>query len=209
MSGTVLEDRTAHRHRTASAGFLGAVFVSAAGDEIASIAVLIHLAAGRQSLLIAAVLVLQIAPAVLLAPLTGQLLDRRDAGRMLALASVLQALVLLAMCAWPNTGVLLLGTAAVGVLGAVCAPAAVLLIPIVVGQAFPARANGLLEFSRSASTLAGPVIGGVLVAGAGIRSALLADGVSFAVAAAVFALVRVHRPVAGDGRVWWKGRPRG
>ncbi|WP_181442199.1 MFS transporter [Streptomyces tateyamensis] len=209
MSTATVAAATTQRHRAASAVFLGAVFASAVGDEVASIAVLVHLAGSRQSLLIAALLVLQIAPAVLLAPLTGQLLDRRDAGRMLALASALQAVVLLAMSSWPSTGVLLAGTAAVGALGAVAAPAAVVLIPVVVGEAFPARANSLLELSRSASTLVGPVLGGVLVAAAGVRSALLADAVSFGLATLVIAVMRVRRPVAGDDRVWWQGATEG
>lgn len=209
MKRAIVLDNLTRHHQAASAAFLCAVFISAIGDEIASIAVLVHVAGSQQSQLIATLLVLQIAPAVLLAPLTGQLLDRRDAGRMLALASLLQALALLAMSTWPNTAVLLAGTAAVGVFGAIAAPAAIVLMPIVVGQAFPARANGLLELCRSASTLVGPVIGGVLVAGAGIRLALLADAVSFALAAGVIALARVHRPVEENGQVWWKGATEG
>jgi len=199
----------ASARRAAAAVFLLAVAASAVGDEIAAIAVIIHLAGSGHSFLVAALLVLQLAPAVLLSPLAGQLLDRRDAGRMLALASAGQAVVVLAMSAWPNTSVLLAGSAAIGVFAAISAPAAIVLTPLLAGAAFPTRANGLLEISRSASTLVGPVIGGVLVAGLGIRAALFADAVSFALAAGVIAAIRVHRPVESSGQAWWRGATDG
>ncbi|MER5472477.1 MFS transporter [Streptomyces sp. NPDC002685] len=209
MSPTIVPNNvTAHRRAT-SAILLGAVFVSAVGDEISLIACMVHLAKIQQSLLVAALLLLQLAPAVLLAPLTGQLLDRRNAGRVLALASLFQALVLFAMSTWPNASVLLVGSAAVGIFGAVSAPAAIVLIPVAVGQAFPARANGLLELSRSASTLVGPVVGGALVTAVGIKPALLVDAVSFALAAGAIALARVNRPVEESGQAWWKGATDG
>ncbi|GAA3513859.1 MFS family permease [Streptosporangium album] len=199
----------AQGRRGAAAVFLVVVFVSAVGDEIAAIAVMFHLAETGQSFLVAALLVLQLVPAVLLAPLAGQLLDRRDAGRMLALVSGVQAVVVLAMSAWPNTAVLLGGSTLVGLCAAVSTPAAIVLIPLLAGEAFPTRANGLLEVSRSASTLAGPVIGGVLVASVGVRPALLADAVSFALAAAAIVLIKVRRPVNDDGKVWWTGATDG
>ncbi|UCM88679.1 MFS transporter [Streptomyces marincola] len=197
------------RGRTAAAVFLVAVFVSAMGDEIAAIAVLVEIAGSEQSLLVAALLILQIAPAVLLSPLAGSLLDRRDAARVLALASLVQAVVLLAMSAWPSTPGLIAGMAVVGVCAAVATPAVIVLMPLLAGEAFPARANGLLESSRAASTLLGPVIGGVLVAAVGIRVALLVDAVSFLLAACAIALARVHRPVERGEGPWWKGATDG
>ncbi|CAL9336643.1 MFS transporter [Streptomyces sp. enrichment culture] len=197
------------RHQAVAAVFLLAVFVSTIGDEISATAVLVELAGSGRSLLVAALLTLQLAPGVLLAPLAGQLLDRRDAGRVLVLVSLLQAGALLMMSAWPVTPVLLASTALVGTGAAVATPAAIVLMPILAGEAFPARANGLLEAGRAASTLLGPVLGGVLVAAWGLRTALLADALSFAVAAGAIALARVRRPVRGDGRPWWQGATDG
>ncbi|MEV0381663.1 MFS transporter [Nonomuraea sp. NPDC050643] len=197
------------RHSAANAVFLAAVLVSLVGDEIAAIAVLVKVAGDQVSLLVTALLVLQLAPAVLLAPLAGQLLDRRDAGRVLGGVSLVQAAVVFAMGAWPSTPVLLAGTAVVGVCAAVATPAAIVLMPLLAGQAFPARANALLEFGRSASTLIGPIIGGALVAGAGVRAALYVDAVSFALAGGAILLSRVHRPVPEAGGPWWKGATDG
>ncbi|MFV0295943.1 MAG: MFS transporter [Cumulibacter sp.] len=197
------------RSRTAATTFLVAVFVSAVGDEIATIAVLFHLAGDEQSYLVAILLVLQLGPAVLLAPFAGQLLDRRDAGQVLALVSAVQAVLVLAMSAWPNAVALLVLSTLVGVCSAVAVPAVIVLVPVLAGEAFPTRANALLEVSRSASTLVGPVLGGVLVASLGVRTALLVDGVSFAIAAAVIVLIRVRRPVEDEGGLWWKGASDG
>lgn len=193
--------------------FLVAITFSALGDEVALIAVLLRLAGNGDSVSVAALLLVQLLPMVVLAPLAGQLLDRRDAGRVLAVVSAVQALVLGAMAAWPTTAVLLAGTAVTAACAAVVTPAVIVLMPIVAGAvagaASPARANALLEVSRNASTIAGPLIGGVLVAVTGVRGALLADAITFLFAAVVVFFGRVRRPVESSGGVWWKGATDG
>jgi hypothetical protein len=55
-----------------------ALMVSAAGDEIGVLAMIFRLAEQGQSVAVALVLIAALAPAVLLAPLTGHLVDRLD-----------------------------------------------------------------------------------------------------------------------------------
>ncbi|HEX5239693.1 MAG TPA: MFS transporter [Candidatus Limnocylindrales bacterium] len=67
-------------------------------------------------------------------------------------------------------------------------------VPTLVGRERIREANAALEASSSATAVAGPGIGGLLVQWIGAPFALLADGLSFLVSAALVGSIRVDEP---------------
>jgi hypothetical protein len=190
--------------RRAGAGLLfAALMVSAAGDEIAILTMIFRMAEQGHSDMVAALLIAQLAPAILLAPIVGHLVDRHDAGRLLAIASAVQGLVLLPVVLVDHVLVLVIGMFAISVVGSVAMPAVLTLLPIIADKAVPVRANAVVEGGRALATLGGPLLGGFLIAATGTGIPLVIDAVSFFLVATVLPLLRVHRPIeASTGRRW-------
>ncbi|MES1972129.1 MAG: MFS transporter [Pseudomonadota bacterium] len=145
-------------------------------------------------------LVAQLLPGLLAMPFVGRLVDARDAGKLL-IATALADAVIIAWMAW-HTDLIstVVGAGILSILFAVGGTASFALVPVLaagLGIAL-ARANAVLEFVRSAGMLAGPVVGGVLVAWGGTGNALLIDAASFAVLAAVVFGSGLRRPVRAD-----------
>src|SRR5207244_11189347 len=67
------------------------------------------------------------------------------------------------------------------------------LVPLVAGSREVGRANGVVESARGIGFVAGPAIGGLVAGGAGTKYAMLADGASFLLIAAVLACLPVRR----------------
>jgi MFS family permease len=135
----------------------------------------------------------------------GVLADRLPRHLVLVVANVVCALTQ-AVAA----GLLLTGNASVGALVAIEAvngaaaafifPASAGLLPQTVPAADLQPANAVLRMFTTAAMIGGVSVGGVLVAGVGPGWGLAADAVSFLVAAACFALVRLdpHEPLASE-----------
>lgn len=73
------------------------------------------------------------------------------------------------------------------------------------------QANAMLSFVRSATTIGGPIIAGIVVATAGPAWVMVAQAVAWAVAIPILAMVRLPPPVHGGGtslfhdlRVGWQ-----
>ena len=72
-------------------------------------------------------------------------------------------------------------------------PASTGLVPQTVSRPRLQQANGLLQLSRSTSSVVGPAVGGLLVATVGAGWAFAVDSVTFLVSAAFLALLRIER----------------
>jgi MFS family permease len=72
-------------------------------------------------------------------------------------------------------------------------PASTGLVPQTVSRARLQQANGLLQLSRSTSSVLGPAVAGVLVATVGPGWAFAADSVTFLVSVAFLAVLRIER----------------
>jgi MFS family permease len=129
----------------------------------------------------------------------GTLLDRvrrrpamiaADVGRcaLLALIPLLSALGMLQL--W----VLYLVALGVGSLTVVFDVAYMAYVPELVGTDQLAAANTRLELSRSAATIGGPGLGGILLQVVGAARAILADAASFAVSAVSLLAIRRREP---------------
>lgn len=150
----------------------------------------------------------QTLPFLLLSIPLGLLADRGSRRRLMVQAEVLRALALLAMIAALLFERLSIGLlAALGFIGAigtvafsVAAPA---LVTSLVPRASLALANGRLELARSAAFIAGPAIGGALVAWTGASAAfVLATMLSAAAALLLVGLPEPERHNAARRHPW-------
>ena len=131
--------------------------------------------------------------------LTGGIVsDRIDRRRVLVAADLVRAAALVAMGALALAGTiavwhLVVLAAAIGVGEAFFGPAFGALVPDIVAAEDLVQANALDQFVRqSAARLAGPALGGVVVAAVGPGTAFLVDAATFAVSAACVAALRVR-----------------
>ena len=174
--------------------------LSTIGDEITLITLMFRTAGDRTTLAVPLLLVAQLVPGLLAAPYIGRLTDRRDAAKLLVLASMAQAAIVAWMAFESSLAVTIAGASLLGLLFTVSGTAAFALIPVLaqgLGMTL-ARTNAALEFVRSAGMLAGPVVGGILVSRSGTEKALLIDAASFMLLAAVIWGSGLRRHIESD-----------
>ena len=179
---------------------LSGALVSTAGSSLTVVAVLIHLRP-LGSGWVAAAFAAEILPVVLLAAPAGALVDRvRNRELLVAALGVQAAAILLATTALaPGRQALLL--AALAVVGAgtsVANPTIQALLPRISGEDGATRAYGWWSAVTQGGFLAGAAVAGVLVELAGVRGALVVDGLSYLVLAAATAFVRTQRHPARE-----------
>ncbi len=188
--------------------------VSILGDFIFNTTLVVWIAAtiGRGQtwapLAVSGVFIAASAPAIVVAPLAGALVDRLSKRAVMLAAAAVSALVTLALI--PATGVVRLGPlpslpqsplwtlsaiySAVALL-AICAqfdrPAALALIGAIVSEPGRPRAMGFLQGSLSLAMLIGPAIAAPLLLTFGAQWALLIDAASFVVGFATLAAMRL------------------
>jgi MFS family permease len=175
------------------------------------VAVLIHLRP-LGSGWVAAAFAAEIAPVVLLAAPAGALVDRVRNRELLVVALAVQAAaVLLATAALVpgRQGWLLAALAVVGAGASLVNPTVQALLPRISGEQGATRAFGWWSAVSQGGFLAGAAVAGVLVEVAGVRGALLADGLSYLVLAAAVALVRTQRHPAREAVLSGAARPPG
>jgi MFS family permease len=138
------------------------------------------------------IFVAELIPALVVGQVGGVLVDRWDRRRILVVASVLQAVLLLPLLAVGTPDqlwiVYLVATAQSG-LARLCAPATAALIPAVVPPDQLATANGLGALSQSLARLLGAPLGGLAIQVLGLGGVVAADMVTFLVAAALVAAI--------------------
>ncbi len=175
------------------------------GDWFTYVAVgTLAVAADRGLIAVAVVLLGHSLPRALVAPLAGRLADRHDRRAILIIGSLLRALTVLAMivAAWAEA------LAAVQVLvfvrmafGGLIEPAATAMLPQLVPREQVGRANAVLGATWSVMFAIGVAAGGLMTALVGPIAALAIDGLTFAIAALVFAtLPRALPSPPSEGR---------
>ncbi|GIG87593.1 MFS transporter [Plantactinospora endophytica] len=202
------------RLRTFQLLFVGRT-LSALGDAVVPAALaLAVLRATDSSSALALVLGCAMVPQLLLLPLGGVLADRFDP-RLVAIGTDLvrcavQIFVGIELLGGDPTLLSIAAASAVGgVASAFSMPTSSPLVAGVVDGPGRQRANAALGAARSATALAGPALAGALIWAAGPGWAFVLDGVSFAVSAALLAVLRVRRtpvqrrPLLADLREGW------
>ncbi|HEX8496305.1 MAG TPA: MFS transporter [Actinomycetales bacterium] len=143
---------------------------------------------------------------VLLLLAGGVLADRLPRALLLwassAAAAVTQAAVAVALLTdRASIGLLVVLSVINGAVSALALPASSALTPQTVPEPLLRQANALLRLGMNTSIIGGAALGGILVAAVGPGWGIAVDAVTFAVAAAAFASIRVaRRPQAAGAR---------
>jgi MFS family permease len=143
-------------------------------------------------------------PRILVAPLAGVYVDRWDRRRALVWANLLQVGLVLPLAAVDDAGdmwIVVGSTLAMGCVAQVVSTAENALLPTLVRGGETGRANALNTLNNNLARLAGPAIGGLLAASAGIGAVAVTDAATFLLAAVMIALIGARRPAdrAPDG----------
>src|SRR5436305_9234716 len=189
----------------------GAAGVSALGDFMAVFPVVLHVQQRTESTFAVSALIFALwGPVVLAAGVAGALVDRFENRCVLIVVSLGQAAVVSAMPAgidrlWALLPLMML----LGFGVAVSQPAEFALVPAAAApDADAARANGLMETTRSIGFTAGPVVGGALAAAGLLWLAVVLNAVSFVVVAAAAVANRARRRPNQSEKAQVSGRAR-
>jgi MFS family permease len=174
----------------------GAV-VSEFGNAITMIVLLLW-ATPISSLLTAGVLMAELLPVALGAPIAGWLVDRFPNRKLIITVLLVQgAAIVLIPTVMPNAALVLALVAVSGCGRAVAAPAISALIPHVAGEENSTKAYAALGTGRSMGLLAGSTGGALLAGHLGIGPALLIDGATFLLYALALTVVKAERTPKG------------
>ncbi len=172
----------------------GARAISYCGDFLAATALALTLQTrGDNGHGVAALMMAEILPLALFAPLAGRLADRVDSRRLLVLAGAGQAIVC-ALLAYTDHPAAIIGLVALLSTGlAVTQPTLAALIPEMVGREHLPKAMAISQTAGAVGMLAGPALGGLLVGFYGVRLPLLLDAATFLAIVAAGLALRTRR----------------
>jgi len=178
--------------------------VSVTGSTLTGFGLAIWVYLETSSVTLMAVLTLAATvPGMAITPFSGPLVDRMDRRTVMLMADVSAGLATMAAAALYFTGALevwhIYPIAAIGSMAnAFQEPAYLASVPLMVPSEHLGRANGMIQLGPAIGTITAPALAGVLVLTAGIGAVLLIDMITFAVAVATLATVRIPRPVASS-----------
>lgn len=187
--------------------------ISMAGDWVlyASLAFYVYTLTGSV-LLSGSMMIASTLPRIFLGSIAGVFVDRWDRRRTMIAADLGRAVVLLPLLAVHSTdGMWIVYLAVLGdaALGQFFGPAKNALVPRIVTTEELVRANSANSVGEQIGRLAGPAVGGFMLAQLGLRSVVIFDVFSFTVSAAMIALIAlpVDRTRAGGAggdasRIW-------
>jgi MFS family permease len=176
---------------------IGASAVSQVGDWLYNAALLAYVfSATHSAVWVGAATICRLLPYVLLGPIGGAVADRHPRRTVLVVGSLLRLaimLVLAAVVARHGPVALTIGiVAAASAAASAERPAALSLLPRLVGESRIGPANALLHTVQDLAVVIGPAIGALLLAVASAPAAFLANAATFAVAALLFSTLGEH-----------------
>jgi MFS family permease len=135
---------------------------------------------------------------IFLAPLLGVSVDRIDRRLLMTLTNLVNGVITLIMAVlfWQGTfslWVILVSAALMGAVSTLHSPAFEASIPAIVGKDDLVRANSLMQSANSIVGLVTPAISGVIIAVAGVGTAVLIDAVTFFIAALSLLFVNIPK----------------
>ena len=172
-----------------------AIAISAIGDWVAMIALSLRANELWKGAGVAVLLICLWTPLAVLAGHVGLLVDRLETRSLAIWSALFQAGIATALAFAHSPAVIYPLTIVLGIGVAVSQASEFALVPLLAGSREIGRANGLVESMRAIGFMVGPLVGGALAAGAGIRLALLADAATFLVIGGVLAALPVRRRV--------------
>lgn len=184
---------------------ISASAVSQIGDWLYNAALLAYVFhATHSAAWVGAATLCRLLPFVLLGPLGGAVADRYRRRTVLVAGSLVRLalmLVLAEVAARRGPIALVIGIVALAsAAGSAERPAALALVPRLVGEARIGPANALLHTVQDLAIVIGPAIGALLLAIASPAAAFVANAATFAVAALLFSALRRHVHAAAPNR---------
>ncbi len=187
------------RNRTFLAVWLGQT-VSLIGSGISFIAIIwwVFLETGS-TILLATVAIAGTVPRLVAGPFAGAYVDRWDRRKLMLVLDAIAGVVTVAIASFLAFDVLQVWhlyafTGIIGFGGIFHATAFLASVPNLVHKEQLSRANSLMQASHGASSVFGPVIGGILVVLLGVSLTLLVDAATFFLASATLLGVAFHSP---------------
>ena len=184
---------------------IGASAASQIGDWLYNAALLGYVfSATHSAAWVGAATICRLLPYVLLGPLGGAVADRLPRRTVLLAGDLLRLALMLVMAAVVAANgpvVLVIGLAALAsAAGSAERPAALSLLPRLVGEARIGPANALLHTVQDLGIVIGPAIGAVLLAVASAPAVFLANAATFAVSALLLSTLRRYKVTAAGSR---------
>ena len=169
------------------------------GDFVSTVAlVLLVVDVSGSASAVGGVLVARLLP-TLASPLVGVLADRLDRRAVLVASDLVRAVLVVGLIFARDLPVIYALVFLMGAARTVFNPTVRAAFPGVVGGGDLTRANALISGTFSFSVMAGPALGGVLVAFVGLEMAFLLDALTFLVSAALLSTIPLPAPGQGDG----------
>jgi MFS family permease len=168
--------------------------LSFVGDFVSTVALVILVVdvSGSASA-VGGVLVARLLP-TLASPLVGVLADRLDRRAVLVAGDLVRAVLVVGLIFARDLPVIYALAFLLGAARTVFNPTVRAAFPAVVGGGDLTRANALISGTFSFSVMAGPALGGVLVASVGVEAAFLLDALTFLVSAALLSTIPLPAP---------------
>jgi MFS family permease len=172
--------------------------LSFVGDFVSTVALVILVVdvSGSASA-VGGVLVARLLP-TLASPLVGVLADRLDRRAVLVAGDLVRAVLVVGLIFARDLPLIYALAFLLGAARTVFYPTVRAAFPAVVGGGDLTRANALISGTFSFSVMAGPALGGVLVASVGVEAAFLLDALTFLVSAALLSTIPLPTPERGD-----------
>lgn len=168
------------------------------GSQVSRVGLILYVGwTGDSVLALALLLILELLPGALVAPLAGVVIDAYSKRVVMIVSDLLRMVFMLLIWWWPTMEMIYLMAALHSIASVFHLPAKSALIPAVVKESDWPSANGLDQSASSLTLVAGPIIGAELLILLGLKATLIVDALSFLVSALL--LVRVKsRPVARE-----------
>jgi len=183
----------------------GGQVVSLLGDTLFNLALMWWVVSVTESAVAVSFVALATSlPMLILGPFVGVYIDRGDRRLMMLAAHSLNGLITAAMAFlyWQgifSLPIILVAAVLMGIVSNLDGPAYEASIPVVVDQSELVRANSLMETAGSIIRLVAPALSGVLIAFAGVGAAIVANSLSYFVAALSLVVIRFASPKIESG----------
>jgi MFS family permease len=169
----------------------GTSFVGDAVSMVALVVLVVQVTGSATA--VGGALVARLLPTIA-SPLAGVLADRVDRRVVLVASDLARAVLVLGLVFAGDLATIYVLVFLMGLARTVFNPTVRAAFPSVVGGGDLTRANALISGTFSVSETAGPALGGLLVATAGVDAAFVLDAVTYLVSAALLSLTPLTRP---------------
>lgn len=171
--------------------------LSLLGDEVATLTLTLRLQShGAGPGAVATLFIAALVPLVLLAPLTGRIVDSYDSRRLLLITGLVQAGLCVLLSAQTGTTAILGLVLLLGVGQSVNGATWQALVPAIAGTERLARAMSLTQAAATVASVLSPALAGLLYGRYGARVPLLLDAATFLIVAIAAPLVRTRHGLA-------------